>query len=252
MKKLLVTADDCGLSQGINLATVELHQKGIVTAASVMTNFPASQHALELFAAYPMLQVGVHLNLTDGFALLRGLSRLTFPDGRFRPAANLFARSLAPSREFLASIENELAAQINIVIQAGLRPNHLTTHLHFHTLPALRVIVFRLAERYRVEWVRTYRLRAMVIPFNPFLRKRNSRLRTEAVRVPDFMAVILYWLRRKPEDFAGALANLRGIVELVVHPGFEPDETFPEGIHHTPEERFRETRYLERLWQLLR
>src|SRR5437762_4661691 len=82
MKPLIVTSDDCGLSPGINLATLDLHAQGIVSSASVMTNFPSTQHALELFRAYPSLSVGVHLNLSEGAPLTHSAS-LTGRDGRF-------------------------------------------------------------------------------------------------------------------------------------------------------------------------
>jgi len=47
MQRLIVTADDCGLSEGINQATYDLHKRGYISAASVMTNFPGYRRALE-------------------------------------------------------------------------------------------------------------------------------------------------------------------------------------------------------------
>src|SRR5258706_4250895 len=99
MRRILVTADDCGLSEGINLATVSLHARGMITAASLITNFPANAHALTLFSAYPSLEIGVHLNLTEGYALTSASpeSGLTDLIGRFRTRISLFYRSLLPS-----------------------------------------------------------------------------------------------------------------------------------------------------------
>jgi len=135
MKRLIVTSDDCGLSRGINLATVELYEKGLVTGASVMTNFPATQHALDLFSRHPTLEVGVHLNLTDGFPLtqVRAASSLTRADRRFRSPLALFVNALVARPSFREQAGNELTAQINVVFQAGVQPQHLTTHIHFQT-----------------------------------------------------------------------------------------------------------------------
>src|SRR5438105_9777241 len=98
MTRVSVTSDDCGLSVGINLATLDLHVRGIVSSASVMTNFPSTAHALELFRPYPSLRLGVHLNLSDGVPLsaLSSPSALTRADGRFRPLLSLLTRSLRP------------------------------------------------------------------------------------------------------------------------------------------------------------
>ncbi len=46
MPELIFTADDCGLTEGINQTVYDLHQQGVISAASVMTNFPAHEHAL--------------------------------------------------------------------------------------------------------------------------------------------------------------------------------------------------------------
>ena len=118
MKKLIVTCDDCGLSEGINLATVDLYEQGFVTAATVMTNFPAAQHALELFARYPLLDVGVHLNLTDGFPLtgIGASSELTHRNGNFKPKSILFMNALISRQTFLDLVEVELTEQIEFFL----------------------------------------------------------------------------------------------------------------------------------------
>jgi predicted glycoside hydrolase/deacetylase ChbG (UPF0249 family) len=251
MNSVLVTCDDCGLSEGINRAALALHELGIAGSASVMVNFPATRHALDLFRQAPSFNVGVHLNLTDGFPLttMPAASGLLRPDGRFRAMPSLIRRSLAPAAGYLSTVEAELRAQIDVVAQGGLSVQHLSTHLHFHAIPALRAIVLRLAEAYHVSWVRPWRLRATILPFNPLLDRAlgaNGRdLR------PDYLAVVKHWLGRRPADLARALAHLHGNVELVVHPGIEADHTFPRDVNHSPRERLNETQYLERCWPLI-
>jgi predicted glycoside hydrolase/deacetylase ChbG (UPF0249 family) len=112
----IVTADDCGLSEGINLAAVDLHQQGIVTHASVMSNFPSTPHALESLSRNPQSKIGVHLNLTDGFALSR-------PDQHLPSLAALLARSWDGT--FRKWIETELDAQIQVLFRDGIQPDHL-------------------------------------------------------------------------------------------------------------------------------
>ena len=161
MKKLIVTCDDCGLSEGINLATVDLYEQGFVTAATVMTNFPAAQHALDLFARYPLLDVGVHLNLTDGFPLtgIETSSELTQRDGSFKPKSMLIMNALIARQSFLDLVEAELTAQIEFFLNRGLQPQHLTTHIHFHCFSSLRKIIYNLARKFDIGWVRNSELR---------------------------------------------------------------------------------------------
>src|SRR5262245_34993293 len=89
LRRLIVNADDLGLSPAINLGVVELHAAGVVTSASLMMNLPATADALALTAGSD-LDIGVHLNLTAGAPMTRGVDSLVGPDGRFRdPAAQV-------------------------------------------------------------------------------------------------------------------------------------------------------------------
>jgi chitin disaccharide deacetylase len=55
MRRLVVNADDLGLSPGVNEGILEAHTTGIVTSASLMVNRPGAEHAATLLAAHPSL-----------------------------------------------------------------------------------------------------------------------------------------------------------------------------------------------------
>jgi len=252
--ELLVTCDDCGLSEGINQAVHDLYVKHHVTVASVMTNFPAAQHAFELFQPLRGLEIGVHLNLSDGFPLteLPTSSELIRSDGHFRDRLLLYAQSFFPSSTLRASIRNELIAQIEVCRRAGFEPAHLTTHTHFHVIPALREIVFELADTYNVNWVRAIRYRATILPFNPILTPDPLPDAPASYGVPDYTIPIKYWLETPPEQLLQTLSEVTGRVEMVVHPSYTPDPTFPSEVRYLPEERHREQRYLEQVMTALK
>src|SRR5213080_2673487 len=62
-KVLIVTADDFGISRGVNRGIVEAHREGILTSTSLMVNRPAAIEAAALGRACPALSVGLHLEL---------------------------------------------------------------------------------------------------------------------------------------------------------------------------------------------
>jgi predicted glycoside hydrolase/deacetylase ChbG (UPF0249 family) len=251
----MITADDCGLSEGINQTTVRLHEAGIITTASLIPNFPAAQHALMLFRQYPQLEVGVHLNLSDGYPLtnLPRNSDLVRADGKFRDRYLLFARGLFPSDELGAQIKQELRAQIEFLAQAGCPPAHVTTHCHFHALPALREIVYALADEYGVQWVRSTDYRTISLPFNVnvLLARDAPQPQPHRFRLPDYLISLKHWLDQPPEQLVQELESLRGMVEIVTHPSAAEDLSFPPEVRYLPPERQRETAYLERLLGLL-
>ena len=251
--QLLVTCDDCGLSEGINLTAARLHEQGIVTCASLMTNFPAVPHALALFRQHPTLELGVHLNLSDGFPVssLGPNTDLTRADGQFRDRYMLFAKGVFPSGIMMEQMRTELRAQIEVLCHAGIHPAHLTTHCHFHVLPALRELVYDLAEEYGVTWVRSYSHKSTSIPFNLLIDKGTQERKSGAFVVPNYIVTLRHWLDRPPDELLTELRSLNGTVEIVVHGGMMNDETFPVDVRYTPQDRYYETMYLEKVYRLI-
>lgn len=65
MKWLIVTADDFGMTHGINRGILLAHRSGILTSTSLMVDRTAAPEAAALARAYPTLSVGLHLELDD-------------------------------------------------------------------------------------------------------------------------------------------------------------------------------------------
>ena len=68
-KKLIVTADDLGLTRRINEAIAKAHQDGIVTSASLIATGGAFESAVDVLKQNPRQDAGLHLNLTEGYAV---------------------------------------------------------------------------------------------------------------------------------------------------------------------------------------
>ena len=66
VRRLIVNADDFGLTLGVNRAIVEAHTRGIVTSSTLMANGPAFEDAIRLARTVPNLSVGCHVVLIDG------------------------------------------------------------------------------------------------------------------------------------------------------------------------------------------
>jgi predicted glycoside hydrolase/deacetylase ChbG (UPF0249 family) len=70
MKRLIVNADDFGLTRGVNRAIVACHQRGIVSSATLMATGACFDEAVALATQMPQLSVGCHVVLVDGEPLL--------------------------------------------------------------------------------------------------------------------------------------------------------------------------------------
>src|SRR5204862_2714755 len=66
MRRLVVNADDLGLTVGVNDGVFDAHDHGILTSASLFAGAPATSDAIRRARGRPSLGVGVHLALVDG------------------------------------------------------------------------------------------------------------------------------------------------------------------------------------------
>lgn len=148
--RLIVNADDFGLTPGVNRAIAELHQQGVLTSATLMAGAMASAEAVAMARAMPSLGVGCHVVLVDGEPVLpagKDLPRLT-RRGRFPAALSQFllrihtGRAAAIERE----IEAEARAQMELLLSRGVRLTHVDTHKHTHMFPRVLRPVLRAAK----------------------------------------------------------------------------------------------------------
>ena len=70
MTRLIVNADDFGLTTGVNRAIVELHRTGALTSTTLMARAEATSEAVNLAKSEPELGVGCHVVLVDGESVL--------------------------------------------------------------------------------------------------------------------------------------------------------------------------------------
>ncbi len=156
MKRLIVNADDFGLTEGINRGIVEAHQRGILTSATLLVNGIAFESAAELALRSPQLGVGIHVNLTDGRPISdpSRVSSLVNQGGHFFGGPVDLGRRILFGRVRLAEVERELSAQIEKVRGAGIAVTHLDGHKHVHMLPGIFPIVVRLARQHGIRGVR--------------------------------------------------------------------------------------------------
>ncbi len=136
--RLILNADDFGLTPGINRAIAELHAAGCLTSATLMATGPAFADAVRIAHAHPTLGVGCHIVLTDGLPISspETIPTLLAPDRQhLRPKLTDFLRDLLRGRIAPADIHREALAQIRHLQQHGIRVTHLDTHKHTHIFP---------------------------------------------------------------------------------------------------------------------
>src|SRR5262245_41214934 len=69
-RRLIVNADDFGVSEAVNEAVIRAFTTGVLTSCSLMVTGAAFEHAVALAQAHPGLAVGIHLVTVMGRAVL--------------------------------------------------------------------------------------------------------------------------------------------------------------------------------------
>jgi predicted glycoside hydrolase/deacetylase ChbG (UPF0249 family) len=154
-KRLLVNADDFGLSPAINAGIIRSHVDGIVASTSIVASGSAFDEAVQLSRMHPALGVGVHLTLVEENAVAPASKIPSLaPNGILPGTYGELIKKVLTAQIRMPEIERELRAQIEKCLAAGLKPTHLDSHQHTHALPLIFPLVVRLADDYAIHGIR--------------------------------------------------------------------------------------------------
>jgi len=260
MLRLIVNADDLGVSEKINDGIVYAHLNGIVTSTSIIACGSAFEHAISVCRETPTLDMGIHLTLVEERPILDPalIPSLVDSEGTMHRDASIFAKKLLLGKIRLGEVRLELEAQIDQVLSLGMPVSHFDSHDNLHVLPGIARITGELAEkhgipaiRYPRERLRSYMFRqrgavsrgdgavsrilqSMALAFFCQVgEKRLSALQT------DYCAGFFFGGNLNKLNLLKVLGNLPsvGTCELMCHPGFDdPDPRFGHwGYHHEDE-----------------
>jgi predicted glycoside hydrolase/deacetylase ChbG (UPF0249 family) len=229
--RLVVTADDLGLTEGVNRAAVRAHVDGIVTATSLLAVGRAFDHAVALLRSHPGLDVGAHLAIVgEDPPLLSPTEVPTLLDrrGRFPLSYRTVCARAAAGRLDPDDVRREMGAQLERIEATGLPLSHVDTHQHTHLWPLVGRVVADLAREAEVPWVRLPASRARG-PVGVVVRRLRTRLVRELEAAGRRSTAAYAGLdeagRMDVDRFAGAVRLVSGAAtaEINTHPG-EPDD----------------------------
>lgn len=252
MRRLIVNADDFGLTAGVNRAIIDGHTRGMITSTTLMANMPAFDEAVRLAAEHPTLGVGLHFNITQGrpVAPAAQVRSLLNHRGEFPGTSTEVAKRLLTGGLRRAEVVTELRAQIEKARQAGIRLTHVDSHKHAHALPQVLEAIIDTIPDYGIRAVRLQRERwssaglftsvwiakqgAVSWLLAQLCRAGTGKLHRAGVRTTDAFFGITQtgfwtktWLARLIEQLPA------GISELMCHPGYVDAEISRAGTRLT-------------------
>ncbi len=251
VRRLIVNADDFGLTSGVNRAIAEAQERGIVTSATLMANARAFEEAASLAGSLAdrnaRFSVGCHVVLLDGEPLLPEdrVASLLQPgtqngSRQFRVKLNDFVIASFRNRLNPSEIEAEASAQIERLQSAGLRPSHFDTHKHAHMFPAVLRPLLRAARERGIAAVRNPFGQVWPLPIGDLLRQRKlwrrfaelnvlrnfaagfrREVETHGLRTTDGSLAVLVTGSLDLKLFTAIVDSIpEGTWEFVCHPGY--------------------------------
>jgi predicted glycoside hydrolase/deacetylase ChbG (UPF0249 family) len=130
-RRLIVNADDLGLSEAVNAGVLRAHREGIVTSASMMVRRDAAGDGARVAQECPRLAVGLHLDIAEW----------VYRDGAWALA---YARC---EQDSVAAVRSECRSQLEAFrALLGRDPTHIDSHQHAHRSEPVASVARALAE----------------------------------------------------------------------------------------------------------
>jgi chitin disaccharide deacetylase len=240
VRRIIINADDFGITSGVNRGIAEAHTRGVVTSSTLMVCGVRFDEAVGLSAQLPKLSVGCHVVLLDGTPSSNAseVTCLVANSGKqFRDGITEFAWQAVTGRLDEEQIEAEITAQIHKLQSAGISVSHVDSHKHTHMFPVVFRAMLRAATNCGVKAVRN--------PFEPLLffsmrnwkrqfqlgilrsfrRAFREQLTDAGVATPDGCIGIAATGGLNFDTFRALMENLpEGTWEFVSHPGYNDEE----------------------------
>lgn len=217
MKKIIINADDFGLSKDVNQAISSAFKLGLISSSSIITNMDGFDDALGIIYKNGLNgKVGIHLNLSEGKPLSKKIlicPRIVDHRGNldFQRNSNFIL-----TKEEREAIFEELEFQLLKLIKSGIHPTHIDSHHHIHTEWSIGSQVIKLARKHNIQSIRLSRNSGTGINIIKKIYKFifNTRLRFHGFWTTDYFG-----------DFSDLMnKKLSQNLELMVHPLLEKNE----------------------------
>ena len=226
MIRLIINADDFGLSHSVNEAILESFHKGFITNTTLMVNMPGVDEAVEKAKMEGFWnRVGLHINLFEGTPINRNLDRFAeIHDqmGRAKYWAHGVKRFyLRPSLR--KEIKKEVELQIEKFMDYQPQCKHVDSHGHFHTNYSVWHLCKELFQKYGFESTRLSRNLVAGEPKLKGLYKGfyNKDVKKSLSFSTDFFGNFRDYKAFYENGMLDKLSGKNSCIELMCHPVYE-------------------------------
>jgi len=215
--KIIVNADDFGLSESCSLAIAKAFGENLISSTTAMANGEYIEDAYKIAVENGFIdKVGIHIVLTEDVPLTEGIKNDSFfcENGVFHGKIN---RLKKPSKSELQHLREEVSAQIKKLRAIGFPLSHADSHHHIHTDVFFIKTIEEVLKENGINKIRLHRNFGRIKFYKRFVKNlynkklnRNGFITTETMGSLDDL-----------RDFPQTIKD--GLCEIMVHPDFDKD-----------------------------
>ena len=203
--KLIINADDFGLSKSISDGIIEGIKDGCITSTSVMANMDSAEYAIKEAINNNIDCIGLHINFTIGKPIINN-KNLVDDNGVF-----LYNRIQIENHKLTyEDAYNEIIAQINKVVEYSnglIKIDHLDIHHHLSDNENIKNAVIDIANEYNIPIRNEFECDAL----KPDILYTEFTIKNVSIEVLEKLVI-----KYKDDDIT---------IELMTHPGYVDDYT---------------------------
>ncbi|MGF1718592.1 ChbG/HpnK family deacetylase [Vibrio kyushuensis] len=212
--KLIINADDFGLTKGTNAAIVEAMKSGLVTTTTLMVNQLGTDDAIDLIKTYGLTNIGLHVNLTSGKPASNpaDIPDLVDNNGQFLSRADLTdnSMSISPQQVYLEAMN-----QYKLAASKGVDICHVDSHHFSAFLPNIRQGFIRFVNELGLPSRRPDYYDEKIDDLNVITTDQfSSKFYAGRANENGFKQTVLELLEQNPN----------GCVEIMAHPAYYDSE----------------------------
>ena len=215
--KLIINADDFGLSKSISDGIIEGIKSGYITSTSVMANMEYSEYAILKAIENNISSIGLHVNFTKGYPVI--------PNANLTDENGMFLNQKLQIENNKLSYEdayNEIKAQINLIdkySEGKIKLDHLDTHHFVSHNENIKKALIDISKEYNI----------------PIRNEFECDILRPDVFYMDFSLKNIDY--SELENLLSLYANKDISVELLTHAGFVDDYTMSVTSHNVEREQ---------------
>ena len=239
MKRIIITADDFGISPEINRGIVDAHKNGILKSTAILMNAPSTNEAVALAKENPELEVGMHLSIVEGISLRGEHSSITDSLRYFNNVPCLhrdwkhFMFQLGTGQIRSSELRQELNLQFEKFADNFKSIPFVNGTQHMHLVPFVWGIVKELSLKYHVKGIRLPGFSApnklwlnkrfpFLIPFQFLGEMHRKNIPPSTMASPDKVEGLQFSGHINEVRLQQILQHVstKGVTEIVMHPGY--------------------------------